>query len=277
MPRHPYSTGKARKKHREVFYVKLGLGGAFGFVILIGLLLFFRQDSMRITTVVFSGLSVLTEAELRPIVDEQLAGSYAFLIPRSSSFFYSKRAISSRLLDAEKRIEVAKVSREDMNTLQIEVTEREPAGIWCMKENNDCYLLDDDGYIFAESPSFTGDVYFKYYGIIDGDPIGTQYLRQDEFHTLGFFVNAMKELQLSPVSLSLIDDEYAVILKEGGKVIFVRGDSFDRVLENLETALQSPTFKERQLSELEYIDLRFPNRVVYKWQEGAEQSDTLSE
>ena len=277
MPRHPYSTGRARKKHQQVLYMKFGIGGAVAFIVVVGLLLLLRQDSVLISTISFKGLNVLTESELKPLVETQLAGSYAFLVPRSSSFFYPKRSIEHSLLVEQKRINEVKASREDFTHIQVSVLEREPAGIWCMRENDSCYLLDENGYIFAESPSFTGDVYFKYHGIIEGNPIGTNFLPPDEFHTLVFFVAKMKELSLAPISLSLIDDEYAITLKEGGKVIFVRGDSLDRVLENLETALKAPSFKDRSLKDLEYIDLRFPNRVVHKWKQSAEESNTLGQ
>lgn len=277
MSRHPYSTGRARKKHQQMLRVKFGIGGAVAFVVIIGVLLFLRQDSVRISSVTFEGLTVLTEEELRPLVETELADSYAFLIPRSSSFFYPKRSIERSLVESQLRIKEVAVSREDLTHIKVSVLEREPAGIWCMKENESCYLLDDNGYIFAESPSFTGDVYFKYHGIIEGDVVGTNFLTADEFHTLVFFVEKMKELSLAPVSLSLVDDEYAVTLKEGGKVIFVRGDSLDRVLESLETALAAPSFKMKELSNLEYIDLRFLNRVVYRWKEGEEQNEIVEQ
>lgn len=270
MARAPYRTGRAALRRRQTLYAKFGIGGAVFFVLVIGLALFLRQESMLISQFTFSGLEVVKEVELRSLVETELRGTYLFLVPRASTFFYPSGRIKKVLLQIEKRIQDVEITRDELTRLHITVHERKPEGLWCYQEGESCFFLDDGGYIFASSPIYTGNVYFRYFGNVDGDPIGHYFLPTEEFKTLSFFIVATKNLGLSPTSLTLLDDEFSLTLKEGGRVIFVRGESLDRILDALSTALMSPTFKEKDLATLEYIDLRFPNKVIYKWRVSAE-------
>jgi hypothetical protein len=38
-----------------------------------------------------------------------------------------------------------------------------------------CYYVDDHGYIFSRSPSFTGNVYFVFYGNYTWEAVHTPY------------------------------------------------------------------------------------------------------
>jgi cell division septal protein FtsQ len=262
--RSPYSSGKALKKQRNERLMYLSIGGAVLFVLVIGISLLLRLESITISRVSITGLGVLTEEELRPHVEQELAGAYAFFIPKQSSFFYPKAGIQDTLSETFKRIKNVQVSRDGFTGIAVSVQERKPFAQWCQVDR--CYFLDEDGFVFAESPTYTGDVYFRYEGALaDEDPIGQTYLSPEEFRTLGLFIVSMERVGFQSISLTLIGDEFSLGLPGGGKIIFVRGMSLDAVVSAAQTALASSAFQEKSLAELEYLDLRFPNKAVYKW------------
>lgn len=266
--RSPYSSGKVQKNRRKARMTKLGLSAAVAFVVLTGVALLLRLPAITITQVSFDGLSVLTEAELSQPVSEQLQGMYAFVVPRASTFFFNRGGIQRTLREQFPRIKTLSVKRAGFEGLTISIVERKPAALWCdgNTEAEQCYFLDDGGYIFAPAPVYTGDVYFVYRGGVSSPkPLRARYLPEQEFRTTAFFIGSVKSLDSKPVALALMKDEFALYLKDGGKVLFVRGDNFDRILESMKTALASDAFKDKDLSTLEYLDLRFPNKIVYKW------------
>ncbi len=279
MARHPLGTGKAAKKRREQLFVRLGIGGAIAFVLVIGVLLGLRHESILIKDIHVEGHKVLEEDDVRAIVMKELEGSYGFIIPRASAFFYSKSDIQDALMTIHKRVKIVHVDRTSLTALTVRITEREPAALWCEDDEVPCYFMDAAGYVFAESPIYSGSVYVLFKkGLISDTVIGSQYMPEDEFTLVTTFIATLTRLSLSTRSFDVGADEYTLHLTEGGKIHFVRGGDLDSVLLALETTLMSESFKKHSLSELDYLDLRFSNKAVVKWkQESIEEVDTVVE
>lgn len=271
--------GRARlgKRKKKVFLVQV----FFTFIILIlfvaAIAWLVRIPQINIDIVEVSG-NVITESEsLQEIVDDELRGAYALLIPRSNIFFYPKRTIGLRVTELFPIIKEANVSFVDFHTIAIEIKERVPFGLWCgvteslaEQEDAQCFYLDKEGYIFAKSPNFSGDVFFRYYGPLDAtfaitDPLGTQYLPVTQFLGYSLFFEALRDLQVTPVVL-VKDTSLDLHLRfEGGAVLlFGANQNLNTVLENLKSILDSDTFSTQGMKDVEYIDLRFGNKVFYK-------------
>lgn len=279
MARHPLGTGKAAKKRREQLFIRLGIGGSVLFVCVIGVLLGLRHEAILIADIHVEGHKVLQENDVRELVLKELEGSYGFIVPRASAFFYSTSDIQNVLTNTHKRIKHAQVERTSLTALTVRITEREPAALWCEDDEVPCYFMDAAGYVFAESPTYSGSVYILFKkGVLKDTIVGSQYIPEDEFTLITTFIAALTRLSVSTRSFEVGPDEYVLHLTEGGKIMFVRGGDLDAVLLALETTLMSESFKKRSLSALEYLDLRFPNKAVVKWkQDVAEVVETTSE
>ena len=153
--------------------------------------------------------------------------------------------------------------------------------------------MDENGYIFDEAPYFSGEVYFKFYGLpaqagvpdvgipqsgspaSGTSPLGSYYSKQN-FQQLLSFKDGLVTFGLKPVALYITNDgEIEFILSGGtaatlGPEIILNNDSdFQKVAENLETALTTEPLQtefKNKYSVLQYIDLRFGNKVYYKFQ-----------
>lgn len=131
-----------------------------------------------------------------------------------------------------------------------------------------CYFLDQNSTIFAEAPNFSGDAYFKYYGLVEkNSPIGKEYMASSsEFNQINDFISATKQLSIKPIYLvAKGEGEFSLVLYGGGEVYFDVKKSLKSTYQNLETLLKSSelSFKQGYLP-IEYIDLRYGNKLFYK-------------
>lgn len=281
-------SSKLAQRRRRLLYIKAALVViSAALVVGVGSYLLHRPEVV-IETVSIYGNEVISEQDLHAVVGEALAGNYAFLFPKSNIFIYPKRDIQEKILQTFPRVGGVSLEREGFRSISVNVEERHPFALWCreatlspsidtdvgtttdMEETHGaevCYFLDDGGYIFSEAPQFTGTGYFRYYGDLSvGAPIHTNFLGGNEFGRLAFFIENVEQLGVRTVSLSMKKDgEVELVHENGGKFLFVRDQNLSEVLDNLESALRSEIFRENDLSTLEYIDLRFGNKVYYKF------------
>ena len=236
---------------------------------------------VRISEVVLSGGLLVTEKEIK---DESLLfmqGKYFWLFPKNNSFLYNKNELKIHLKEKFKRIDAIDIKLEGLNTIQVSITERKPVAIWCrdivgtstttevvsgFKES--CYFIDSFSTVFAQAPSFSGDAYFKFYGLLkDEDPIGKKYIASSTgFASINNFIESVKSLKIKPISLiGKEEDEFSLLLQGGGEIYFDTRKSLDITFDNLKILLESPELKIKQGQlPVEYVDLRYGNKLFYK-------------
>ena len=229
-----------------------------------------RAEKFRINLVKVSGNLVLSEKEIVAFAGEILKRSYLGVFPKDNVFIYPEETLVSGLLEKYKRLKSAEISLSDGQVLNIKVEERKPFALWCgAKEPGDadkCFFMDDEGYVFSPAPDFSGSVFFRYYGLIEENPLGRQFLTSQKFENLKFFTEGLKELSLNPVSVFVGEiGVYKAYLRGGGAVIFDESKDFGRLLQDLRLAISGrEELKEGDFSDLNYIDLRFGNKIFYK-------------
>jgi len=233
-----------------------------------------------------SGNSIIDTKDLENNVNEKLSGKYMYLFARANFLIYPHKKIYISLIAKFPRIEKLKVEREGMNTIHIEVQERAGSYLYCglsIPENKkdigeNCYFVNDDGLIFDKAPYFSGDVYFKYYTNIKGDadnPLGSQMFTTERFHELVRFIDGVTALGFKPAYL-VIDNKgiYSLYLKSTGsnsnpKIIFKEDNDLANIINNFSTAMSKKEFTNEikgKYDTLSYIDLRFKNKVLYKFE-----------
>ncbi len=272
------------KKHRRnVFLVKI-LFCIFVLVALFALSAYISGlKELNISGVEVTGNKVVSTETIKSIIGEKITGNYLFFFPRTNILIYPKKEIEKGISDQFKRINKINFAIKGNNKLEVSVTERTALYTWCgntppqpdSKEKEVCYFLDDSGYLFDEAPYFSGEVYFKFYGSINsGDkaPLGIYFAPQN-FSKLVSFKNILESMGLKSITLYIEEDgDVRIILSNkastGPEIIFKLDASLETVAENLQAALSTEpllsNFKNKY-SSLEYIDLRFGNKVYYKF------------
>jgi hypothetical protein len=218
----------------------------------------------------------VTQPEIEKESLSFMSDSYFFVFPKNNSLIYPKKYLQEYLKERFKRIDTIKINRKDFTTLSIEITERKPIALWCdssslnASTSEKCYFLDDNGTIFVEAPYFSGNAYFRYYGLIGtSSPIvGAEYLASTtQFRSLSKFVSDVEYMSTTPIYLlSKENEEFTLILSTGAKIYFDMKEPLPKISSNLETLLHSGTFSTSSdpTTSIDYIDLRFGNKLYYK-------------
>ncbi|MBI3305638.1 hypothetical protein HYZ82_00695, partial [Candidatus Nomurabacteria bacterium] len=281
---------KLKRQRRKTFFVIIFSISALFIFLIAGLAYLSRLEQLRITEIRINGNKVVEREMIAEAVQSEISGNYLWLFSKRNIFIYPKRGMKARLQEEFKRFKSVNLSIVENQALKVEVAEREALYTWCgtdlvvglpsgnpTTKKEVCYFLDENGYIFSEAPYISGEVYFKFYGPIDGSdssPIGS-YVLKGNFHRLIEFKNTLHNMGLKAVALHTKDNqELRMYLSKGGasslgpEIIFSIDADFENLAENLETALTTPpllsNFKNKY-SSLEYIDLRFDNKVYYRF------------
>jgi len=235
---------------------------------------FLHRPSLQIHEIVIHGNSVISDSDLKKITKEVLEGKYFFLFPRTNTFIYPEKEIETSVLSSFRQIESVDLVRTNFQTLSMEVEEQSPYALWCFQEiletekvQDICYFLNREGLVFSKAPNFTGNVFFRFYGDLDDtDPIGKYYLKvNNEFNRASVLIDSITSLSIVPIELHpLGEDDMELYMDDGSKVLFTRKQSSSEVLDNLKVVLESEIFKDKERGDIEYIDLRFGNKVYFK-------------
>ncbi len=260
---------KTLRDKRKSKIIKFCLGALFFAVIILGTIFYiFSLESLKIKDIIITGTKFVDQNEIRDLVTEKLNKKALFIISRDNFLVYPKSKIVSDLLTKYPEIKNISLNLNKGGGLDISVTERVPVGLWCksLENDNECFYLDDSGYIFMKAGDFSDSPYIKYYGDINGDSIRNTYHK-------GFFPNILniieefKKYNYTPYEV-FIDgyDDIKINFNEGFHVLLNKNDDeplSDRLI--LLFAGEKPLIAD--VKDIEYIDLRFENKIYFKeWQ-----------
>ena len=254
--------------------------------IIFALSFFSSEKHITIDSVVVTGNHIIDSDDIEAKVEQYISGKYIYLFSKANSFIYPHDKIYKNLLLDFPRIKTLSVSRDNLKTLHISITERVGSYLYCgsaIPESKDdigenCYFINNDGFIFDKAPYFSGNVYFKYYmdiGIGDANPQAKQMLSEEKFHKLANLVDGVTYLGFKPIYI-LTDNtgtNYLYLDHEVNStapyITFKNDDDFDEILENISVAMKKKEFADdinSKYNTLLYIDLRFKDKVLYKFQ-----------
>jgi len=276
----PRLTELKKRRRRAILNKFLIL--LLGLLVVFGLLAYLsRLNNLNIAEIQISGNKVVETEMIKTTVEQEITGKYLWLFPKTNILYYPQNTIRNVLQGEFKRLKDINFSIENNKILKVSLTERVAKYTWCgntlLINNQKCYFLDEDGYIFDEAPYFSGEVYFKFYGSTDILPeiLGSAFAKGN-FKQLISFKDVLIDLNLKPVMLSIAENGVIEIFLSknasiaiGPKIILKIDSDFQNVAENLKAALNTEPLLSKfknKYSSLLYIDLRFGNKVYYKFQ-----------
>lgn len=218
---------------------------------------------LQVREVQVLGQKTLASTTLASYIGEQIAGYYLFVVPKRNIFIYPKRAIADGLLLEFPELRAADVHAGNFHTIEAEVIEREPKALWC--QGSQCYLMDQTGVVYGYAEGDDGFV--SYRGPTEGDSLPRQYLSPEQFESLFALVDAVSQkLPESPVETVEVDTQLdaEATLSNGFVLRFALSDAGGDVFERFTLALTSSPFAGHSLSEFQYLDLRFGDKLYYK-------------
>ena len=265
------------KRRRLVFESVVRFGIIVLFFVLLALTAHLKQ--FKIEQINILGNDVIHESDLYKIASEEIEGKYFKIFPKNNSIIFPRRGIGSEISSKYKRIEETNISFGGLHVIKIQVREREPKGVWCGEtielsnvDELECYFVDGSGYIFSIAPKFSGNLFFKYYGgEIGEDIIGKYYLSEEKFKEISFLLQSFKNIKLNPVSYEWGGEGDSKVVVEANSdsninslILFNNKDDLGFIFENLKLVLEDDVFSGDEVLSLEYIDLRFGNKIYFK-------------
>ncbi len=263
-----------KKQRRQIFLRK----AVFYFVCLVALFfilsLVSKIKGFAIKDVAVSGASVISTDEIKSAVQKDISGNYLHLFSKKNIFIYPKNKIERDLRDNFKRIKNLNVAMGEHSTLDIKLTEQNQEFLWCADAIK-CYFLNKDGLIFSEAPFFSGDVYFKFFTTLSSadaaHPIGAKVFSPETMAGISDLINSLPAIGLKSISLSSdLPGSFAIALAGANspKLLIKEKSDFTKIYNNLSSALNTEPLKTKikeNYASLKYIDLRFENKVYYKF------------
>lgn len=225
-----------------------------------------RCDFFNIKEIRISGNSAIAENDLREIAKEDLLGNYLYLFSKNNIILYPQNLIENNVIENFPRIKNIDVNLKLPNILSIDVEERNPYVLWCgSASTTSCYFADDEGYIFADSENdIISNGMFRYYTNID-TPLRQNIFPTEKFKEIDSFVKFIKGLNLEPYKFVADKEKYEIYFGENSKIIFYETQKTKEVMDNLQAILNMEEFVNiDDFKKLEYLDLRFGNKVFYK-------------
>lgn len=224
---------------------------------------------LRISAIDVHGQKTVMPQAVQQTTQNELYGGYLHLFARSNIFLYPKNTIRQTLLEQFPMFQSVDVHVENFHTIGVSIVERQPVALWCgpnVATSSSCFLVDQGGIVYAPAVVYSGDAYKKFYGSVVGAALPQQFLTPSQFHSLATLVDALQQKVGSSVQSIAVDDEHdvRVTFSSGFALIFVLDVDSGDMFERFGLALNSNPFKTHMLTDFQYLDLRFGDRLYYK-------------
>ncbi len=225
---------------------------------------------LRITAVKVEGARAVDPFAVEQLVWDTITGSYFYLFSKQAALLYPKKTLARKVLTDIPAIETVSVKTHNRNTLVVSIGERQPAALWCGESaasSSPCLFIDQNGFAYAQAPEYSGDAYQKYYGALAlGGASSGQFLPRETFRSFTALVGALqKQISLTLLYSAIEKNQDVQMVFAGGFTLRIPLDADNAAtVERLTLALTAPVFEKHTLRELEYLDLRFGDKLYYK-------------
>jgi len=280
-PRRPMPLRARRRRTRALI--------AAGILVLCGAVVYAVSWISYLPQFNISGISVVGASGMKVEPIERLVevvlddGSY-HILSRRNIFLYP-RAELEKAVTSLPPVKSVRVTRPSLFATDIVVTieERQPFARWCTGMHaGECYIADESGFIYAPmgwaGAATSSTQYIFANGLPPREenatstyPIGQSFVRA---HLPGLLslLTYLGQAGFTPLGAEVENGQDILIpLQEGFLVKASFGADAGTLAKNLELVLSSDVLKGKAEA-LEYVDLRFGNRVYYKLKGQEQQS-----
>ena len=238
-----------------------------------------------ISAIDVTGATTVPAPMVSEYVQSQLfTGAHPFL-SSANIFLYHRVGLQNEIVGYFPRIKSATITRDSLfsTTLHVAIVERESYARWCTDVINstDCYQMDSDGYIFAQSPEATSTVTYTTSYIFGGaiststSPI-TQSFESAHISGIVALLKKLTDAGYRPTGATVTNDQdFVVNLADGFAIKASFGEDSSTVVHNLQLVLGSTVLANKK-DTIEYVDLRFGDRVYYKLKGEIEATSSTS-
>jgi cell division septal protein FtsQ len=249
------------KKRKLKIFWKIFLVAFIFFGSIYGLYFLTDLEAIQIKNVSISETKFLTKEFIRKVYDDSVSGRF-FLVFAKNNFLFLPVIKIEENIRKELVIKDVKITKEGIDSVKIEIVENVPFAVYCV---DDCYFVNDEGLFFATTTKDYDKSLIALEGEKTGEILGSYYISKEYFKNLYQKINFLKGININVTKIKTADFEtFNLNTKEGPELFVEASDDPTVVVENLKAAIDQEAINHAQFKNLEYIDLRFEDRVFYK-------------
>ncbi|MSR76157.1 MAG: FtsQ-type POTRA domain-containing protein [Candidatus Ryanbacteria bacterium] len=259
-----------KKKRHKARVRRLTIIVIASVVVLVGAGVYVLSDRFYIVDVSVDGVVRTPREDVDLYLAEWLGQKKWGILPVRSYWLLSRDKLASGLASAFPTIERAEVATEFPRALKVTIKEYSGWGVLCRTSDEGCFWIDRAGVAFEAAPAgFSGTIVPK---ITDERErtvvLKEQQLSSEMMRLITFFNEKAPEdprIQSVEFTIARTDETIRIKTRAGWEILVLEKTSPEYVWSNLDTALVGDI--KDNISRLEYIDLRFGNKLFYKLRE----------
>ena len=258
----PYRIKKKKSILRNKFFwlavlIVLLIGSIFYFV--------FLSSFFQIKEIKIQGNAKISNQKIEDIISQEINNKILFFIQRNIVSIDSKK-INKIILEKFPEIVESDLKRKFPDMIVVDIKERNPVGVWC---NNECFKFDEQAIIFEKGEE-QGLIIKSEKEII----LGKQIIEKKKIDNILEIQDQLKEkikIDIKDFFITNEGEKMIVKILDGWEIYFNLDQDVSKQIFNLNLVLKEKIPPEIR-GNLKYIDLRFGNKVYYKYKESTEDS-----
>ncbi len=250
---------------KRLVFTLLALG------VLAGVVYAIRDPRLQITTMTVEGTEVVDSEEIRLFTMATLSGKTLWVLPRSSSLLLQTETLEKKLHTQFSRIKEVQVKRDGLRGITITISEYRGAFLWCTDETQ-CFFMDEQGIVYSSAPQFSGTAYLKVFSGREPQPLPFEGASTTTLAMIRTLKDDLLTINIVPLAFRTIGPREVRIDFLHNKDIaqFVLDPtvpvqtSLEYLFSGMRTEPLASAFRD-STKKLLYIDVRFPNNIVYRF------------
>lgn len=261
---------RRRKRRLLVFISIVAIIGA----IVYGISFVSYMPRFSVEGIAITGAQRLSAEYVRSYVEARIYDGRGGYLSPHNIFMYPRQQIEASMIADFPRVKDVRITRASLFAQQIDVAiaERVPFARWCSSgvdaSSTDCYVMDENGFIFSNDQADLAVIATSTFAFSGGiksgvGPVGQTFAPGHVSGLVTLFKNLTHD-GVTPIgALVQNDQDFLVPLAEGFTIKASFGLDAVTLGNDLSLVLGSEALQGK-MSKLDYIDLRFGNRVYYR-------------
>ena len=264
-----YQAKYLAKKRKRIF-LRLFLWLILVLAIVAGFVYFlFFSKIFYVKEVSIANQSFIPNQEIRQAIDDFLAQKKFFVSGFSNLIFVESDKIQSLIVNNFPQAENVTVEKKYPHTVKVSLNGKIALGVWCFRvgDLDKCFYFDKNGVAFETSADSDGPLLLR----VEDEKGQFEKLGQavTDKELLASILSIRPELEKIKIDIKKItiplDEDFRVDAEtsEGWQIYFSTRDDLKSQVNSLDVFLSQKISPEKR-SQLQYIDVRIPNRAYYK-------------
>jgi hypothetical protein len=271
-----YNSKKLLQRKKRNKKIKIWCFSILILVLIVGFFYWMRHSSLNVEKIRVVKNTFSKSEKLEASVSQALDGNVFLLIPKTNAFLLPRHEAEVKLKEEYPEIEKIDIDLKGLKEIEVEIFEYEPVLILAREDpastssgmTRQGYFVNKEGNVFLEEPVLHSHDSLLEYKNENEVSVGDNVIDKGFLGNLNKFVEKLKELEINVSQFSNPEEEvFRLETDKTFEIVISLNDDLDSAFENVKTILENGALKKEDLDLVDYIDLRFGNKVFYKLKE----------